>query len=439
MAASKFADELGDGIKAALKRGIKSLKTALFTSNDSHNESARNGSTYNMLLIGETGSGKTSFLNLLCNMNEVVRLGYECVMSGKRLPSFNDVTAENIEALKLQSKTNRSTHYKIQLDSGFELGVIDTPGFGDTRGLDQDKMNVKNIVEKVNAVTYIHCICLVLNGRQARLTSQLKYVVSEISAILPKSCVYNLILVLTNTSIISQSPLARSRSELEQYLGAEIPKQNLFCIDNPFCILEGMIKDGIDIDDEYLKNEFQRTARAFESMFNLLTKFELMYTSPFYTLHVMKEAIEKQTAELFLAVQNKADVEKQIATTKQEIDKAVEAKALNQDFCYSVKTWVTVKTERHNTLCSICNSNCHIKCDLPRSINSEPLRNCTCMNKDTDPSCRKCQHKYTAHMHNEFEYKQIEKSVCDDAKITAFNKANEDLESLSSFLKENLD
>ena len=67
-------------------------------------------------------------------------------------------------------------------------------------------------------------------------------------------------------------------------------------------------------------------------MLEILTTFEMIYTNEFYTLHVMKESIERQTADLFLAIENKFNTEKKIATEADEITKAKEAKELSQDF-----------------------------------------------------------------------------------------------------------
>ena len=93
------------------------------------------------------------------------------------------------------------------------------------------KKNVKNIVDKVNAVTYIHYICLVMNGRQSRLTHQLKYVVTEISAILPKSCVYNMIVVLTNVPDNYYSSFRLEELE-PQYLGEKVKQLQVVYIEN---------------------------------------------------------------------------------------------------------------------------------------------------------------------------------------------------------------
>ena len=128
MAAGKLLVEmstLGDSIGAAFPRGVGKLKS-VFSKQPSGDRVTN--IPYNILLIGETGSGRTSFLNLLCNFNEVLQYGFDQAISQKRLRRFND---HQKEALEMQSKTGQTSHYTIEID-GFKLGIIDTPGFGDT-------------------------------------------------------------------------------------------------------------------------------------------------------------------------------------------------------------------------------------------------------------------------------------------------------------------
>ena len=425
MAAGKFFVEmstLGDSIGAAFRRGVGKLKS-VFSKQPSGDRVTN--MPYNLLLIGETGSGKTSFLNLLCNFNEVLQYGFDQAISQKRLRRFNDHQKEDLEALEMQSKTGQTSHYTIEID-GFKLGIIDTPGFGDTRGIDHDKKNVKNIVDKVNAVTYIHCICLVMNGRQSRLTSQLKYVVSEISAILPKSCVYNMIVVLTN--VPDNNYTSFCLEELEPYLGAEVKKLQVVYIENPFCLLEKMSKNN-DIKVACLKDAFQTAATSLEAMLEILTTFEMIYTKEFYNLHVMKESIERQTVDLFLAIENKVNTEKKIATVADEIKKAKEAKELSQNFNCQIIHWNTVDTPSHNTVCLTCNSNCHVPCYLPKAMDSELLKGCASMNRETY-TCKVCDHSYIVHKHLDFIYERHQKTVLDEQKKATFDNAEKSIQDL---------
>ena len=93
---------------------------------------------YKMLLVGETGSGKTSFLNLLCNCETIKKLGFN--KASRQLRKFNDPKLENAQSREAESKTSGVKMYSFELDKvELRVGIMDTPGFGDTRGFQQDK------------------------------------------------------------------------------------------------------------------------------------------------------------------------------------------------------------------------------------------------------------------------------------------------------------
>ena len=187
-----------------------------------------------VLLIGETGSGKTSFLNLLYNCNAIRALGCGFGKEGlQQFRQYNDIKLENAQAHAMESKTSDAKLYRIELQD-LELQIIDTPGFGDSRGLKQDETNAKRIVESLRNEDYINCVCLIINGRQARMSASLKYVLTEITAILPKEILNNVIVVFSNTN--NALNLNFDPSSLKTFFGSE--PTNIFCIDNPYSQLE---------------------------------------------------------------------------------------------------------------------------------------------------------------------------------------------------------
>ena len=94
---------------------------------------------FKILLIGEAGSGKTSFINLLYNCGTVQALGCSFGKEGlEHLRQFNDIQLENAQSTSMESKTNDATLYNVEVGE-LKVGIIDTPGFGDSRGLKQDE------------------------------------------------------------------------------------------------------------------------------------------------------------------------------------------------------------------------------------------------------------------------------------------------------------
>ena len=70
----------------------------------------------------------------------------------------------------MASKTSDAAKYRINLGEGQFL-FIDTPGFGDSRGLEFDTDHYEKIKRAVLEEGGINCVCIVQNGREARIST----------------------------------------------------------------------------------------------------------------------------------------------------------------------------------------------------------------------------------------------------------------------------
>ena len=107
---------------------------------------------YKMLLVGETGSGKTSFLNLLCNYNLVLTLGYE--VGVEQFHEFNDISLENARSKQMETKTKDAKMYNVEF-RGLKMAVVDTPGIGDYCGMKAGVYHVEKIFKALKVVEYV--------------------------------------------------------------------------------------------------------------------------------------------------------------------------------------------------------------------------------------------------------------------------------------------
>ncbi len=386
---------------------------------------------FKMLLIGETGSGKTSFLNLLYNCATVQALSSGFGAEGlEQLKQFNDIKLENAQALPMETRTNDATLYNVEVGD-LKVGVINTPGFGDLRGFKQDKTKVQRIISTLKREEYINCVCLVIHGRQPRASASLKYVLSEITAILPRRIIDNLIVVFSNTA--DALDLNYDTNVLKEYFGKEV--ENTFFVENPYCRLEkakaklGQL--GIEKVAKSLKKSFEETSEVLTEMCKTIADFPEVHTHHFIELYEKKKAIEKNVLDSLTAYDNQMMLEKSLKDAKAEVDAAVKSKTLNKDF-KTIQTfvkWVVKETDDHNTLCGFkgCHSNCHVPCYLQKSFDKEVFKRCACIiNGDEDEMCNACTHSYTYHYHNDFIHeKVVEDLISDDEK---FEKAESDEE-----------
>eukprot|EP01083_Nonionella_stella_P063609 165310_1 len=89
-----------------------------------------------VMVIGATGTGKTTLLN--CMMNYLWDVEYDdpyrfkLIYEGQKEKNQSESVTDNVTAYYLDPPALQ-----------YQLTLIDTPGFGDTRGLEQDKKITK--------------------------------------------------------------------------------------------------------------------------------------------------------------------------------------------------------------------------------------------------------------------------------------------------------
>lgn len=398
---------------------------------------------FRMLLIGETGSGKTSFLNLLCNSKLIEELGLSCnPATMERIQSYNEIEVENATEHAMASKTSEAIMYHTQV-CGLKMTVIDTPGFGDSRGLDQDKKNVAKVIDMLRLERHINCVCIVINGRQSRMSASLKYVLSEISTILPKEIFNNIIIIFTNTA----DPLDCNFDikELDAYIGAR-KDEHFYYIENPYCKIEKS-KQSRHLSNERiaksLGKSFQETADCLLAMKEKIKKFEDVHTYHFIKLYEKKEKIEKNIIDQLAAYDEQDSLAKQIKAKEEELEVALRTKKLNNDFkttkIIKVHQPIATPDKRHNTLCGApgCYSNCHMPCYLEKTFDQESFKSCASMGGTN--TCKVCSHSYKVHYHNEVYFTEVEKKeeIVDEKMMQKFKEA-QSMEEKAQILRDGL-
>ena len=423
-----------ESIGSAVKTGATTFLQA-FSGPNSHNH-------FKMLLIGETGSGKTSFLNLLYNCGTVQALGCGFGKEGlEHFKQFHDIKLENAQSLSMESKTNEATLYNVEVGH-LKVGIIDTPGFGDSRGLKQDEENVKSIIGVLKNEDHINCVCLIINGRQPRASASLKYVLTEITAILPREILNNVIVVFSNTC--DPLDLTFDPKTLTDYFGRDVKQEHIFFVENPYCRFEKakakVDQLGIEKIAKSLQKSFEDAAAVLDEMCQTIKDFKEVHTLRFIVLHEKKQAIEGKILQLLTAYDNQVRLERAIRDTEEEVDAAVKSKTLNKDFSSTqkYKKVIVDKTQYHNTLCrySQCESNCHEMCSLPKSLDYETFLRCACMGSNS--ICKVCHHSYTYHYHGESLFREVEetKDLVDDEMRQKFEEAKDAEEQAQILYKE---
>ena len=276
------------------------------------------------------------------------------------------------------------------------------------------------------------------------MSANLRYVLTEITSILPREVLNNIIVVFTNTA--DPLDLNFDITGLNDFFGTLIDRH--FFVENPYCRFEkakmkqGQLPRGKIARS--LKKSFEETAEVLTDMCTTMKKLEVVYTHRFTELYEKKQNIELSVLNMLVSYDNQERVEKSIKQAQEEAVAALGAKTLNNKFrsTKKIKRMLTIKTANHNTLCGApdCYSNCHIKCTLPKLFDKEDFKRCGALGGKDYCQQDGCGHHYKYHYHNEvrFEEEFYEKEYVDRDMQRRFKEA-ETMEQKASILKKDLE
>jgi len=187
-----------------------------------------------VLLMGETGSGKSTIINTLANYflkgtlrkprvvipNKIYRQPTETEYSHHSEANLDDTTV---------SQTKECITYTFSLE-GITYKIIDTPGLSDTSLTENhsiDDINVERILTAASKAKELHAIILIINGSTPRLTVNLRNALQRIKGNYPDVLLSNMLVIFTHTSM---SIPTFEKSSLPH------PPREIFTMDNmAFC------------------------------------------------------------------------------------------------------------------------------------------------------------------------------------------------------------
>ncbi|CAE6536437.1 unnamed protein product [Rhizoctonia solani] len=150
-----------------------------------------------ILLVGETGCGKTAFMSLLLNLFQ----GYGPF-------ELEDENNKDVESglKKQQSQTNEATLYTVPTPDGTEIQILDTPGLADTRGIGQDDEHKAKINRAIQAhVGTIDAVLIMANGTTERMPAATNYTLSILTSLFPHSIIDNIGFIFTHCDSFTQN------------------------------------------------------------------------------------------------------------------------------------------------------------------------------------------------------------------------------------------
>ncbi|XP_060788221.1 uncharacterized protein LOC132893282 [Neoarius graeffei] len=351
-----------------------------------------------IMLLGATGSGKSTLINGMINYI----LGVEWSDS-HRFKLIDEQTNKT----QAESQTSEVTAYQIHHQDGFRVPysvtIIDTPGFGDTRGITQDKM----ITEKIRkffsddyGILGLDAVCFVVQSALARLTQSQKYIFEAILSIFGKDIANNITIMITFAD--GQKPPV-----LEAVKAADIPCAKKedgtflhFKFNNSALFAQNKELDEEDnFDEMFWKMGKGSMKRFFDHLQKMETK-SLQLTKEVLSERKNLEAVVAGVQPLIQTGLNKLEEIKMTAAALEQNQTVIKE---NENFEYEVEVEKSKKIDLEKgefvTNCHACNYTCHYPCAIPEDENKS---RCAAM---TNGSCTVCPGKCIWNVHHNMPYR----------------------------------
>ncbi|XP_073719989.1 uncharacterized protein [Misgurnus anguillicaudatus] len=147
-----------------------------------------------ILMVGETGSGKTTLINTMIN--------YICGVQREDKVWF-EITDDQSDRSSVHSQTSDVIIYGVYLqETSVDLTIIDTPGYGDTRGAERDREIAESLLclcTTEGVMNQINAVCFVMKADQNRLTDRQQYIFDAVQSLFGKDIAENIVLLFTHS------------------------------------------------------------------------------------------------------------------------------------------------------------------------------------------------------------------------------------------------
>ncbi|XP_049823906.1 uncharacterized protein LOC109608186 [Aethina tumida] len=417
-------------------------------------------SDVNILLLGESGVGKSTFVNAIVNYlhfrsfknaekNDLqVLIPTEfCIIDKFNKPKTVSVGAnsDKNENLNLGESATQDVHtYVFPLHNGqTNVRLIDTPGLGDTRGFDQDDSNCESILAYLGKLHELHAIAILLKSTNTRLNPGFEYCINKILSQLDKSAANNILFCFTNcrgsnytpgdTYALMEKVIAKIKNNPPHVV---IPfDKNKFCFDNESFRYLAAVKNNVQFDDEVRKSSMQSWLKSSQECWNMLKYIVGDANTKPLKPHMVKNTVSinetrriiNQLSQPMLDISENIDNNIRILErhkmkisetnkTVNELKRNLFIPVINLEtikliqpvtVCSDKKCVEIIKIEGFNSIHykSRCHDPCYLTNVAKEMVGDAGLVDCAAMN--SQKICNKCKCSFMVHMHIYYMTKKV--------------------------------
>ncbi|KAH0821493.1 hypothetical protein GEV33_001298 [Tenebrio molitor] len=442
----------------------------------------------NILLLGETGVGKSTFINAIANYFhfESFKKASKADKPQILIPTMFTLTDEHCESVTISEGSDKNElqeygavatqdvkTYVFPIGEGqTKLRLIDSPGMGDPRGIQQDDINCENILAYLSQLQQLHAICFLMKPTSTRRTVLFEYCVYQLLSRLEKSASKNIIFIFTNTRGTNYTPgdtLSCLKTIIDKIKArptyVNIPlKDNVFSLDNEAFRFLVAIKNGFkfeaDVQERFAESWKKSSTECWRLIsyivgdasrdpikpHQLANTFSInearriigQLSQPLVDIsqliHENILILEKHKSNLQMENQSLAELKKNLYIPI--IDLEVTHLTQPVTVCTSAKCADLVKVG--NTLKWHYRQRCHDPCDcnlnsVKEILSDSNLIGCAAMSERT---CTQCTCDFSVHMHVYYLTKTCVVQIVDDVVKNNIHRKEEALQESQRLMRE---
>ncbi|XP_006810214.1 uncharacterized protein LOC102794974 [Neolamprologus brichardi] len=324
-----------------------------------------------ILLVGEKGAEKSTLINALINYTMGVRLEdgvWFHIVEGEKNENQTESQSSNVVVYEIFGFEDETLPYS--------LTIIDTPGFGDTRGIEHDanvSQQLLDLFRLEDGIHEVHAVGLVMKATDNRLSERLIYIFNSVMSLFGKDVEKNIV------ALITHSGGRRPKNALKALEVANIKcatneknKPAHFLFDN--CQDEARAENEL----EELEHSYDVTQKGIKQLMCFIAELEPQQLDK--TVDVLNTRI--QLTACFQNLQDRIEkIDLKISEIKKtEEDVKLYEKGLNNDENFTVETGEVYKDKetvpsgkrwfgffKGAVSCTVCEETCHYPCTIAKT------------------------------------------------------------------------
>uniref|UniRef100_A0A1I7YJ70 G domain-containing protein n=1 Tax=Steinernema glaseri TaxID=37863 RepID=A0A1I7YJ70_9BILA len=275
---------------------------------------------FNVVLLGETGAGKSTWINAMFNYlpYRTLDIALESDKMEVPVPCYFQLADESGNTTKVlvgeedeneclevgQSATQRPKGYTFMYENNF-YRFIDVPGVGDVRGPKQDRLNFQMIMDELQNYRELHAICILTPVDSPRLNVMFRFCLHELLVHLHQDAVKNIVFCFTRaqaTNFKGGNSQYLLREVLDKFkenrdINIEMSARNMFYFDNEaFRFLCAVKKNlGLSVCSGNVENSWKLSACSTRAVLDYISTIEPHDTHKMLSVNEAKRIIGQLT------------------------------------------------------------------------------------------------------------------------------------------------